>query len=163
MTTIRPANSQDFETVLALNDAAVELTSQLDRAGLVRLHNQSVYHRVVEEAGDVVGFLLALRDSADYESPNYAWFSDSLGEFLYIDRIVIAQSRRGAGLGRRLYDDLFAFARDAGFPRIACEFNVEPLNEPSRRFHERYGFEEVGTQWVNGATKRVSMQVCRLA
>ena len=60
-------------------------------------------------------------------------------------------------MGRRLYEDLFAFARATGVPCVTCEFDIEPMNEASRRFHARFGFAEVGTQSLSGG-KRVSLQ-----
>jgi uncharacterized protein len=62
------------------------------------------------------------------------------------------------GLGSRLYDDLFEWARATGIDVITCEYNVEPPNLASQRFHDRFGFREVGTRWVTPGTKRVSLQ-----
>jgi len=73
--------------------------------------------------------------------------------------VVVAASHQGRRLGVALYDDLFAYAKQAGVSRVACEFDVEPANQASRRFHERYGFSEVGTQWVADGAKRLSLQV----
>jgi hypothetical protein len=41
---------------------------------------------------------------------------------------------------------------------VTCEYNLFPPNEPSRLFHDRFGFREQGTQWVASGTKRVSLQ-----
>lgn len=40
--------------------------------------------------------------------------------------------------------------------------DIEPPNEASRRFHQRYGFNELGTQSVAGGKKRVSLQAVSL-
>ena len=98
---------------------------------------------------------------ADYDSPNYRWFAERYDTFLYVDRVVVAESQQGRGLGRLLYDDLFAFARVANVPCITCEFDIDPPNEASRRFHARYAFEEVGVQTLPKG-KRVSLQLARL-
>jgi predicted GNAT superfamily acetyltransferase len=58
-----------------------------------------------------------------------------------------------------LYDDLFAFAREQGIAAVTCEFDIDPPNEASQRFHARYGFREVGTQRVAGGKKQVSLQM----
>ena len=68
-------------------------------------------------------------------------------------------SHQGRQLGRLLYEDLFAFALTQGIDTVACEFYVEPLNVASQRFHARFGFREVGTQWVADGRKKVSLQV----
>lgn len=121
------------------------------------------YHRVVECDGQVVAFLLALREGADYDSLNYRWFAAAYSRFLYIDRVVVSARYQGQGLGALLYDDLFAFARAAGIDKVTCEFDVEPPNEASRKFHAQCGFQEVGTQKVADGRKRVSLQLARVA
>jgi predicted GNAT superfamily acetyltransferase len=45
-----------------------------------------------------------------------------------------------------------------GFKRVTCEFDTDPPNEASRRFHERLGFHEVGVQRVGDSRKAVSLQ-----
>ena len=154
---LRDAAEQDFATILALNEASVHFLSPLTAARLSWLHGQAAYHRVVEQDGAVCAFLLAFAPGTAYDSANYRWFTERYTEFLYVDRVVVDIGKQGRGLGRILYDDLFDFARARAFPRIVCEFDIEPPNESSRRFHERFGFREVGTQWL-ADRKRVSMQ-----
>jgi predicted GNAT superfamily acetyltransferase len=156
---IRAAASADHAAILALNLESENLLSPLDAARLQQLDAQAAYHRVVCDGDDVAGFLLAFREGADYDSPNYLWFGQRYPTFLYVDRIVIAASHQGRQLGRLLYEDLFAFARAHGIDTVACEFYVQPLNEASQRFHARFGFGEVGTQWVADGRKKVSLQV----
>lgn len=155
---IRNATEGDFSRVVSLNEEWVHHTSPLDVAGLAALHDQASYHRVVCCEGDVAAFALALREGAEYDSPNYRWFSERGGTFLYIDRIVVSTAHQGRGLGNALYDDLIEAARAAGVRRIVCEVDIEPLNAPSIAFHDRRGFDEVGTQWVKGGAKRVSLR-----
>jgi predicted GNAT superfamily acetyltransferase len=155
---IRSTSEADFGDILRLNAEWVHFTSHLDETALLALHEQSPYHRVVESDAGVVAFLLALREGADYASPNYRWFDDLGGAFLYVDRVVVDGSVHGRGIGRLLYDDLLAFARGSGVGRIVCELDADPPNEASRRFHEGYGFREVGTQWVASGAKRVSLR-----
>jgi predicted GNAT superfamily acetyltransferase len=111
---------------------------------------------VAETNGTVVAFLLALREGADYGSPNYGWFAARYPAFLYVDRVVVDPAHRGSGIAAALYEDLFAFGRKIGVTTVTCEFYIEPPNEVSRRFHARFGFREVATQWCYG--KRVSLQ-----
>ncbi len=155
---IRPATTDDFGDILRLNADWVHFTSHLDRAALGRLNELAAYHKVVEVDGCVVGFLLAFREGADYDSPNYLWFANRGGRFLYIDRVIVDRTHQGAGLAAMLYDDLFAFARSQSVRRIVCELDIEPPNEASRLFHEALGFSEVGTQLVADGAKRVSLR-----
>ena len=154
----RQATTADFDDILRLNSDWVHFTSPLDESALDRLHALAAYHKVIEVRGRVVAFLLALREGADYDSPNYLWFSERGGTFLYIDRVIVDRTEQGGGLARMLYDDLFSFAKSQSIPQVVCELDLEPPNDASRRFHDALGFREVGTQWVAGGTKRVSLR-----
>jgi predicted GNAT superfamily acetyltransferase len=157
---IRSAEPADLPEVLALNRASEQFLSPLDEDGLVRLHTLAAYHRVVEVDGKVGAFLLALRDGTDYESSNYRWFAERHRTFLYIDRVVVAAQLRGQRLGALLYEDLFGFARQSRVALVTCEYDIEPPNIASARFHASFGFHRVG-QRVFG-DKRVAMQALTL-
>jgi len=155
---LRDATDVDFPAVLALNTESVRFTSPLDDARLRALHAQAASHRVFEMDGAVVGFLLALREGADYDSPNYRWFAQRYGKLIYVDRVVVGSACQGRGVGALLYEDLFAFARACGVEQVTCEFDLQPPNPKSARFHAHFGFREVGTQWLGGGKKQVSLQ-----
>jgi len=157
---LRPAEPRDHAAILALNAESVHFLSPMDAARLHHLDAQAAWHQVVERDGEVVAFLLALREGADYDSPNYRWFATRFGQFLYVDRVVVATAHQGRKLGALLYDALFAFAHASGVERVTCEFDIEPPNEASRKFHARYGFVEVGVQALDGGRKQVSLQAC---
>lgn len=159
---LRDYTAADAAAVLALNAASVAVLSPLDEAGLARLAAQAASFRIAGATGRVDAFLLALREGADYASPNYRWFAARHPRFLYIDRVVVAAAQRGSGLGAALYDDLFAQARAGGVPWLACEFDIDPPNPASARFHARFGFGEVGRQRVAGGKKEVSLQMARV-
>ncbi len=163
MTILRDATSGDFVEVLALNDESVHFLSPLGSDRLVALHRSAAYHRVVEIGGEIAAFLLAFREGAPYDSPNYLWFVERYPRFLYIDRIVVAPMHRSRGFGAMLYDDIASFAAQCGAPWLMCEFDIEPPNPGSMRFHERMGFREVGTQAIAGGKKRVSLQAKQIA
>lgn len=153
---IRDARAADFPAIVALNAESEHFVSPMDAARLEHLHAQAAYHRVIETGREVAAFLLAFREGAAYDSPNYRWFSARYARFLYIDRLIVSADHRRKGFGAALYDDVFAFARERGVDTVTCEFDIEPPNETSRRFHARFGFREVGTHWYNN--KRVSLQ-----
>jgi predicted GNAT superfamily acetyltransferase len=153
---IRDARPADFPAIAALNLQSEQYLSPMSPARLAQLHAWAAYHRVIETEGQVAAFLLAFREGAGYDSPNYRWFSARYASFVYIDRVVVAPVHRGKGFASALYDDVFAFARENGAGTMTCEFDTEPPNEVSRRFHARFGFQEVGTHSYNN--KRVSMQ-----
>jgi predicted GNAT superfamily acetyltransferase len=156
---LRPALAADFPAVCALNHAEVRHTSPMDVGRLAFLDGIAYRHTLAAVDDEVAAFVLALRDGAPYENDNFRWFARRYPRFVYVDRVVVAARHRGLALGTRLYADLFADARAGGFPVVTCEYNLEPPNEPSARFHQRFGFREVGTQWVGDGSKRVSLQV----
>lgn len=160
--TLRDATPADFPRIVALNLAEVLQTSAMDLARLEHLHARAAYHRVACVDGEVAAFLLAFRDGADYPNPNFDWFAARYPSFLYVDRIVVDATFNGRGLGSLLYRDLFAHARAIGAAVVTCEFNVVPANEASARFHARWGFQEVGRQWLDDGKKQVSLQVAPL-
>lgn len=160
---IRDADEGDIAAIVALNEAEVRHTSPMDADRTRELASLSAYHRVATLEGRVVAFLLAMRAGAEYRNDNFGWFASRYPDFLYVDRIVVDAAAQGHRLGSALYGDLFAFAREHRIPRITCEFNVVPPNEPSRLFHARHGFVEAGRQWLDDGRKQVSMQVAELA
>ena len=158
MLVIRNAASGDHETICALNSAEVQHTSPMDRARLDTLSYLSCRHTVACVDGAVSAFLLAMCDQAAYENENFAWFASRYSRFIYVDRVVVAPACRGRRLGSLLYEDLFRYARDNAIPVVTCEYNIVPPNEPSRLFHEKFGFKEQ-TRWVAVGCKQVSLQV----
>jgi uncharacterized protein len=156
---IRAANPTDFETICALNLAEAQHTSAMDVARLTVLSAISCYHKVATVDGVVSAFLLAMCHNSPYVNDNFEWFSKRYTRFIYVDRIVVSGASRGRRLGSLLYEDIFHHARSNGISLVACEYNIVPPNEPSRLFHEKFGFKEQGTQWVANGTKRVSLQV----
>lgn len=156
---LRDALAADFVEVVALNASEVSHTSAMDEARLRQLHGYACYHKVAEADGEVGAFVLAMREGCGYVNANYEWFAARYPSFLYVDRIVVGARHQGLRLGKRLYLDLFEFARSQNIPVVACEYNLVPPNEPSRIFHDKFGFQEVGSQWLDGGAKHVSLQV----
>ncbi len=143
--------------MVALNEAAIPAVTPMSAGDF------EFYGRVAERfvvIGDGAGFLILMGPGVDdYESPNYRWFSERYDDFCYVDRIVVADGERGSGLGRALYE--FAVDR-AGERPLLAEVNLRPRNDVSLAFHDAFGFEQVGTQDVEGGAKEVAM-LCRSA
>ena len=158
---LRDVREQELDSVLALNNAAGASILALDQAAIQRHFAHAAYFRVAEIDGLLAGFLIAYTADSDYDSPNYRWFGQHYPAFLYIDRIVIASTRRGFGLGRVFYADVTSFA-EVRVPLLACEVFLEPRNDVAVLFHGTYGFQEVGQQVMPGVSRRVSLLVKEL-
>ena len=156
--TIRDVREHELDSILALNNAAGSTILPLDAAGVRKFHDEAAYFRVAEAEDHLAGFLIGLRENADYGSDNFLWFREHYPQFLYIDRIVVDAHQHGRGLAVRLYDDLLEFAKASGIAQLTCEFDLDPPNPASAQFHARYGFREVGRQWLGGGKKQVSLQ-----
>jgi hypothetical protein len=159
----RDANPDDFPAILELNRASVHFLSPLDAGRLARLHREAAYSRILDIDGRIAAFLIAFRESADYDSPNYLWFAGRYGRFLYIDRIVVREEDRGKGIADAFYRDLFSFAERAGIEVVTCEVDISPPNPVSLRFHRNRGFVELGSQWIGGGKKRVLLMEKRIS
>ncbi|HZP66619.1 MAG TPA: GNAT family N-acetyltransferase [Rudaea sp.] len=162
---IRDVHEHELDSVLALNNAAGVTILPLDQARLRTLAEQAAYFRVAEADDHLAGFLIALRENADYDSPNFRWFRERYAEFLYVDRIVIARPYRGLGLGRVFYADVTSFA-EVRVPLLTCEVFLEPRDDVSVLFHGTYGFQEVGQQLMAGVNRRVALlakELCSFA
>ncbi len=80
---------------------------------------------VAEDDGVRIGFLCGLLSGAD-------------PEVAYVHFIGVDPTRRGQGVGRRLYDTFFVVARAAGRAKVCCV--TAPTNPASIAFHRRLGF-----------------------
>ncbi len=153
---IRDVGSHDLDSVLALNNAAGPTILPLNASAMRQLFEQACYFRVAEVDGHIAGFLLALDQDADYDSPNFRWFAERNPRFVYIDRIVIAKPYRGLGLGRVFYADVTSYAETRS-PVLTCEVFLEPQDDVSMLFHGTWGFLEVGQQVMPGNNRRVAL------
>jgi uncharacterized protein len=153
---IRDVREHDLDAVLALNNEAGTgiLATDLDR--LRRLYEIAHYFRVAEQDDRILGFLIAMRQDADYASPNFRWFQAHYESFVYIDRIVIASQSRGHGLGRIFYCDVQSYA-EVRVPLLTCEVFLEPRNDQTVLFHGTMGFQEVGQQKMGDTGPKVSL------
>jgi len=153
---VRAAVAADHAAILALNNSAVPHVNALSTEEFAWLSGHAHFFGVVEDAGEVAGFALVLPSGVEYWSDNYKWLTARFDRFLYLDRVVVAAPARRRGVGRALYDALFAFARDA-WPRITLEVNLRPPNPDSVRFHERLGFRTIGVREYNAGVNAVLM------
>ena len=155
-TAIRDVQQHDLDAVLSLNNASGPTILPLDMYRIRWFFDFADYFRVALVNDQLAGFLIALREKAEYESPNFIWFRERYPEFIYIDRIVLAQRFRGLGLGRLFYSDVQSYA-EVRAPLLACEVSLEPRDDTAVLFHGTFGFQEVGQQVLRGSHARVSL------
>ncbi|HAH49799.1 MAG TPA: GNAT family N-acetyltransferase [Balneola sp.] len=153
---IRKANTKDISEIRKLNEAEVPHVGSIKRKDFLRFLEISSHIVVIEEGGEIAGFMIVLREGMEYESPNYGFFVNHFPKFEYVDRIVIKEEFQGQGLGKKLYNYLFK-ANET--PMVCCEVNVKPENPTSMAFHKKMGFKEKGKLITDSGNKVVSMLV----
>lgn len=143
---IRDMTHTDFDSIVHLNQNALEGVGPLDRESLSLLVKMADQALVVEESdGDIAGFVITVPPGAEYDSSRYRWFEDTLvDDYVYLDRIVVSEDHRREGVASRLYEEI-----EADLP-IALE--VYETNDVSLAFHESRGFAEVGSLDHDGKT-----------
>lgn len=156
---IRKFEKKDIPFILRVNDENVDVLSPLAQENLQQFVAWAELFLIAEIHDAPVAFLIALREGiSDYHSENYSWFRKNYAQFLYIDRIVIDAPHRGLGIGRKLYQTVFAHANFTGVPFVTAEIDTIPYNEPSLIFHANMGFQEVGVQRIRNNSIEVSLQ-----
>ncbi len=153
---IRNVCENDLDAILAINNATSPGILPLDSKRLCWFFERAVYFRVAEVDGIVGGFIIGLRENAYHDSSNFLWFRDHYPAFVYIDRVVIAPTLRGHGLGRVFYADVQSYA-ELQVPMVACEVFLEPRNDAVVLFHGTFGFHEVAQRRMPGNNRRVSL------
>lgn len=145
-----------LEPILALNESEVPHVGKIGIDQMAWFAAHAHYFRVALSGERLAAFLVGLRPGSSYASPNYRWFCDRYDDFAYVDRVAVAAEFRRHGLASRLYDD-FAAAMPSTVRVMTCEVNIRPPNEESMRFHDRLGFERVGTQETENGSKEVAL------
>jgi GNAT superfamily N-acetyltransferase len=141
--TIRPARREDCPRLLELvrelaaferaPDAVTVRPAQFEEAGFGPCPAwQGV---VADDGGAVIGFALW-----------YVRFSTWTGCRLYLEDIVVTGSRRGEGIGGRLFEAVLAEACARGY--VGVTWQMLEWNESARRFYDRFGPRYDG-EWVN--------------
>ncbi|MEX0913453.1 MAG: GNAT family N-acetyltransferase [Demequina sp.] len=155
---MRIMRDSDAEEVAVLNESAVPAVNSLTVDDVrVLLAKCDVAVVATNHRGEIQAFLLSLCPGADYDSENYQWFEARGVRHQYIDRIVVASSARGAGVGRALYESVFERARERGANDVTCEVNVHPPNPGSFAFHDRLGFRRLAEQDTKDGSVRVAL------
>ncbi len=154
---LRTLQPSDHAAVVALNDAEVPRVGRLGPTGLDDLLPHCDLALVLEQDGELAGFVLAIAPGAAYGSPNYRFFEDRGTDHLYVDRLLTAPGHRRTGVASVLSDAVEARAWATGRAEVTCEVNVRPANPASLAFHTARGFVEVGRQDTGGGAVTVAL------
>jgi ribosomal protein S18 acetylase RimI-like enzyme len=140
---IRPANSADQESVLALlriycDEANTPLSDQHLLAGLVPLLTENQHGVVlVAEEEKIIGYSIL----------TWGWGIESGGMEALVDEMLIHPSRRSEGIGEMLLQATLERAKQAGVKVVFLE--TEKDNPRSRKLYSKVGFEEESSIWMS--------------
>jgi predicted GNAT superfamily acetyltransferase len=120
---IRELTAADLPAALLLNNANVPAVSPSDEAGFAKLLELAdlALAAVGDGADDgatLLGYVLLMRPGADYPSENYRWFEARGTDFLYVDRILVADAAQNQGVGAALYTAVFEAAEAKGAAEV---------------------------------------------
>jgi predicted GNAT superfamily acetyltransferase len=145
--------------MVEINEQGLPGTGKVTEAEMTDLLSLSTLALGVDDEGVIAGFVLCLLPNTRYGSLNYKWFNERYDEFLYVDRVAVAEEARSGGLGSALYDAVAAYAERLAYP-VTAEVSLRPPNRGSMRFHARHGFDQIGV--FEQAEKAVTMMIRRL-
>ena len=148
MLTIRIASETDVEELLAIYEGYVQntaITFEYEVPSLdefrERIHHtlQRYPYLAAEEDGKLVGYAYA---SPFKERAAYDWAVET--------SIYVSGERKQNGIGRKLYEELERILQRQGILNVnACiaypQVEDEYLTQDSVRFHEKLGYQMVGT------------------
>ncbi|MBI19298.1 MAG: hypothetical protein CMB73_01835 [Euryarchaeota archaeon] len=137
---IRELSDSDVQEMWEINEQGLPGTGKVDEQGLLNLLEYSEISVGAYEDGELLGYVICLPPATEYGSLNYAWFNENMADFLYVDRIAVAQIHRDKGIGSRLYSHIIEYSSK----QIAAEVSLNPPNLASMRFHGRFDFEKIG-------------------
>ena len=137
---IRELSGSDVQKMWEINEQGLPGTGKVDEQGLLNLLEYSEISVGAYEDGELLGYVICLPPVTEYGSLNYAWFNENMVDFLYVDRIAVAQIHRDKGIGSKLYSHIIEYSSK----QIAAEVSLNPPNLASMRFHGRFDFEKIG-------------------
>jgi predicted GNAT superfamily acetyltransferase len=140
---LRPLHGDDVPVLWRINEEGLPGVGKVSQEQLADLLTLCDFPLGACDGDKLVGFALCLLPGTRYASLNYAWFNERYDNFVYVDRIAVAQSHRNLQVGALLYSSVIEHADKHGWP-IAAEVSLEPPNPGSMRFHSRHDFREVG-------------------
>lgn len=90
---------------------------------------------VAEHEGEVIGMSLC-----------YEKYSTWKGKSLFLEDLIVTESKRGLGAGKQLFDVSLEFAKRYKYGRF--EWQVLDWNQPAIEFYKKNGAELDG-EWIN--------------
>jgi predicted GNAT superfamily acetyltransferase len=153
--TLEIKNLENPDILVEINHSGLPFVNPLDDSRAQWLIENSSLARMAILNGKVAGVLVVLSENPGLISEYLQWFCERYGNFLYIDRVIVSAWARDQGVAKRLYREVDQVAMEKSLA-IATEVYSDPPNLVSLSFHQKMGFEEIGTQYCQTDKKWVS-------
>ncbi len=131
--TVRKATEADIPQMLALvkelaiyeraPDEVIATEESMNRDGF---GNHPLYEAVVAEADGVIAGMAVF----------YTCYSTWKGKLVYLDDLIVTESKRKLGIGRKLLDEVVRFAKNNGANQM--RWHVLDWNTPAIEFYKTY-------------------------
>lgn len=141
---IRKAIPSDMSRVLELikelaiyENAEEQVSNTAEQLVEDGFGNAPDFECVVADLGDeVIGFAIF-----------YTSYSTWKGTCLYLEDLLVTNSKRRLGVGKLLFDEVLRIAKDRKAKRF--EWQVLDWNEPAINFYKKYK-ADLDSEWING-------------
>lgn len=134
---LRTATMDDFDVLFSAYREIVEVLEKrfFDEGFYRDMLRKAISEKrslVAEQDGGIVGFI-----EYNPAPPNLPMLRENA---VWVEWVWVHSDHRGKGVGRKLYEYLFDYAKKQGFARVGLD--VFTVNTDSRAFHEKIGFVE---------------------
>lgn len=152
---IRKAGKEDLPAILSLikelaeyEKAAGEVSVTLEELEDDGFGELPLFEAIVAEGKD--GEILGM---AFY----YKAYSTWKGKCIYLEDIIVKQSYRRKGIGKKLFDKVMESAYQWGAKRLMWQ--VLDWNTPAIEFYKKVYQAEISSEWLNGRLSRKQMEI----
>jgi GNAT superfamily N-acetyltransferase len=145
---LRVAKKEDCLRLLELvNELALyekapqEVTVTLQEFEDAGFGNKPIWKAFVAETGGlIIGFAIY-----------YVRYSTWKGSRMYLEDLIVTESMRGKGIGKLLFNQLIAEAKELGFSGMVWQ--VLDWNEPALNFYKKYE-ARIESGWLNASLSK---------
>jgi GNAT superfamily N-acetyltransferase len=149
---IRVGRKEDLPSVLEL----VKELAAFERAPEQVINTVALMEKDGFGATPIFGFFVAENENGIVGLSLYYWrYSTWKGKRLYLEDIIVTESERGNGIGKKLFDRTMQHAIDSECSGMMWQ--VLDWNTPAIEFYKKYG-SALTNEWINCSLERAQIE-----